>query len=135
MNPIKFRTTVVDISPKFKRNALKLYGEDLAPLMLESVKHFETKTTRAQSKVKRFFDQFRTHSKLYIFLDTDKKGDFLMKTVRTVGKYRFDGKIVKLNLLKTLDTLKDFENSLLESKEGILEKITQFNQSKKLFKI
>lgn len=134
MGIIKYSRTVVKITPKVRETAKKMYGDNLAPLMLEAVKRFETPSTSSSSKIKRVLDSFKTHSKLTILLDTDKKGDFVLQAFRKVGKTMFKGKEVHVSLIRTLDTLKDFEKSLLESKEGILKKLNSYNFNRKFFK-
>ena len=134
MNPIKYRQTIVNISQNARKNAKVMYGEDLAALMVASMKNFETPSTKAATKWQRFKDHFRTHSKLSINVDTDKNGEFIMQTNRQIGHLMFTGKIVKVNFLKTLDSMKYFEKLILESKEGILKKLNDYNFNKNFFK-
>lgn len=131
------KPTIIHISQEAKRNSVRMYGENLASLMLESIRTVAKEPTKRisngnkKSLFQRIKNYFRPEKQMIIGVDCNKDGDFIVRSTLNVGNKAFSGKEVPFNLIETLETLKNYRQAIETSKNDLLEKLSRFNLSRK----
>lgn len=137
--PIKYKPTIIQISPRIRHQAKIMYGEDLASVAIESIKTYgdtvlnTAKATKPKGIIAKLIESFTPKSQLRVSIDVDQNKNIVLSTMRNINDFYFTGKKVPLNLLETLSTHKELDKAVRTSKEGILEELALYNKNKRNF--
>ena len=128
------KPTRVFVSKEAINNCRKMYGDDLASLMLESVRNFDKTRNVSQIKtsfLKKVINKLRPEKELTINVISNKDKDFFVKSNLKVGNYNFVSKKVPFNISETLNTLKNYKFSIEQTKDDIIKQLAEFNKLKR----
>lgn len=131
------KPTQVHISKLARENCRKLYGDDFAALMLESVKNLEQKTQKrpTNSILNRIINKIRPQKEMTINISSNENKDFLVNSSLKIGLFDFISKPKKFDIAETLTTLKNFKSTVEQTKDDVLKQLEEFNRLKKNFTI
>lgn len=130
---IQHKPTQVYITKLAKQNCIKKYGEDWASLMFESVKNFDKANKRIgqpapKTMWQRFVDKLRNTKELTINITSDENSNFFVNSNLKVGHYNFTSPKHRFDFSETLHTLQNFREIVSQTKDNILQQVTDFNK-------
>lgn len=128
--------TKLYISGEARKNCRLLYGDDLASLMLESIKNVEPQAAPKPPKnfMEKLLNKIRPKKEMSIGVFSNRDGDFFVQSNLKVGNFNFLSAPHRFNFLETLESLKSFREVIKQTHDDILKEIETFNKNKRLFK-
>lgn len=129
--------TKIHISELAKKNCRIRYGDDLACLMLESVKSAVPANTVKKPKnlLEKLINKISPKKQMSIGVFSNKEGDFFVQSNMKIGNYNFPSGQHRFDFLDTLETLNNFKKVIEQTKDDILKQIELFNKNKRFFKL
>ena len=101
--------------------------------MFESVKNFDKANKRIgqpapKTMWQRFVDKLRNTKELTINITSDENSNFFVNSNLKVGHYNFTSPKHQFDFSETLNTLKNFREIVSQTKDNILQQVTDFNK-------
>ncbi len=129
------KPTQVYITQMARKNCINKYGEEWGSLMLESVRNIESKNMSEPKKslLQKVVDKIRNSKELTVNISSDDKNNFFVNSHLRIGNYNFTSKKQPFDFEQTLYTLRDFRKTVQQTKDDILQQLTDFNKLRRKF--
>ncbi len=129
------KPTQVYITKLARKNCVEKYGDEWGSLMLESVKHIVPQDVEPPKRtfMQKIVDKIRNSKELTVHISSNDKRDFFVNSNLRIGSYNFTSKKQPFDFAQTLYTLKDFKKTVQQTKDDILQQLTDFNKLRRQF--
>lgn len=128
--------TTFFISSNAQKNCRVRYGDDLASLMLESIKNAvpQQQYTKPKTFMEKLLRKISPKKQMSVGVFSNNNGDFYVQSNLKVGNLAFSSEAHTFDFFTTLNSLKNFKEVLKQTHDDILKQIETYNKNKRLFR-